>query len=470
MANLKNKLSLNAMLNSEAWSQSQAILANFCRNGGLSPRFQSHSPEPVRLCVGFSGGLDSTVLLHWLSTQQTDLGFQLSAVHVHHGLSPNADAWADHATQIAAQLNIECPVVRVSLANLHGQGIEGGARKARYAVFAQQHCDAVLLAHHQNDQSETLLINLLRGSGPAGLAAMPVSRPLNAEIQLLRPLLHLPRAELLHYALHHELQWIEDESNTNTDFKRNKVRHELVPMLEGINPKAISTIARSAIHQSDASAILLERAQEDLIQCCEHDALMLSELEKLTSARQRNLLHHWLSTHDITLELRAFDELLRVALTAAEDACPALVWRNAAIRRYRGALHITRASLVAGPEQNRQLGDVPFIDDWFGTLEWVQDDHGIAEHFLLDGYRIAGRSGGESLKLASNRPTRSLKAQCQALGIAPWLRETTPLIYINQQFAAMPGLGVHAEFQAKEGQMGWLPVWTPSHPNKGILS
>jgi len=470
MANLKKKPPHNAALNSEAWSNAQAILTQFCRNGGQRPRFQSQPPESLRLCVGFSGGLDSTVLLHWLSTQQAELDFQLSAVHVHHGLSPNADAWAEHASQIAQQLGITCQIAYVSLANLHGQSIEGGARKARYAVFSEQTCDAVLLAHHQNDQSETLLINLLRGSGPAGLAAMPVSRSLNPQIDLLRPLLQLPRTELMQYAQLHKLKWIEDESNSNTNFKRNKIRHELVPLLESINPKAISTIARSAIHQSDASAILLERAQEDLIHCSQNDALILAELEKLSPARQRNLLHHWLSTHGLTLELRAFDELLRVAFSAAADACPALVWRNAAIRRYRDALHITRASLTAGPEQDRQLGDTAIIADWFGALEWVQDEHGIAEHFLANGYRIAGRSGGESLKLAHNRPTRSLKAQCQALGIAPWLRETTPLIYINQQFAAMPGLGVHAEFQATEGQIGWLPIWTPSHPTLGIDS
>lgn len=468
MANLKKKPSPKTALNSEAWQAASALLAHFCRNGGQRPRFQSQTSESPRLCVGFSGGLDSTVLLHWLSTQQVELGFQLSAVHVHHGLSPNADAWAEHANQIAQQLDIPSQIAHVSLANLHGQGIEGGARKARYAIFAEQPCDAILLAHHQNDQSETLLINLLRGSGPAGLAAMPVSRPLNTQIDLLRPLLHLPRTELLQYAQLHELEWIEDESNTNTDFKRNKIRHELVPLLEGINPKVISTIARSAIHQADASAILLERAADDLQVCRQDNALLLGNLGQLSAARQRNLLHYWLSTHGLTLELRAFDELLRVAFSAVEDACPALVWRNAAIRRYRGALHITRASLAAGPEQNRQLGDTAHIADWFGTLEWVQAEHGIAEHFLLDGYRIAGRSGGESLKLAHNRPTRSLKAQCQAQGIAPWLRETTPLIYINQQFAAMPSLGVQAEFQAKEGQMGWLPIWTPEHPNGAV--
>ncbi|WP_051534606.1 tRNA lysidine(34) synthetase TilS [Deefgea rivuli] len=471
MANLKKKLSLDATLDREGWQQAHALLA--AHHGGHGLRFQSQPANPLRLCVGFSGGLDSTVLLHWLSQQQAEFQFELSAIHVHHGLSINADAWAMHAEQICQQWQIPCAIERVSLRNLNGQGVEGGARKARYAVFAQQACDTILLAHHQNDQSETLLINLLRGSGPAGLAGMPVSRllsPDNSAIELLRPLLHLPRAELLRYAQLHDLQWIEDESNSNTDFKRNKIRHELVPLLEGINPKAISTIARSAIHQADAASILIERAQEDLLICSKDDALQLDALAQLSPARQRNLLHYWLDTHGVTLELRAFAELLRVAFAAVEDACPALVWRNAAIRRYRGALHITRASLLAGPELERQLSDAPQIADWFGNLTWVQDENGIAEEFLSTGYRIAGRSGGESLKLATNRPTRSLKAQCQAQGIAPWLRETTPLIYIQQQLAAMPGLGVHAPFQATEGQIGWLPIWTPAHPNKGITS
>lgn len=470
MANLKKKPSLNASLSSEAWINAQALLAQFCHNGGLSPRFQSQPSEPRRCCVGFSGGLDSTVLLHWLSTQQAKLGFELSAIHVHHGLSPNADAWAEHAQRFAQSLGITCQVARVSLSNLAGQGIEGGARKARYAAFAQQDCDAILLAHHQNDQSETLLINLLRGSGPAGLAAMPASRALNNQIELLRPLLQLPREALLEYALQHQLEWIEDESNQNTNFKRNQIRHELVPLLERINPKAITTIARSAIHQADAAAILLERAIEDLNTCQQGDALVLAKLEQLSAPRQRSLLHYWLSTHAITLELRAFDELLRVAFTAAKDSCPALVWRNAAIRRYRDELYVTRASLEPGPELNRKLSDAAVIPEWFGELEWVQSEMGIAEIHLQNGYRIAGRYGGEQLKLAHNRPTRSLKAHCQALGIAPWLRETTPLIYINQQLAAVPGLGVHAEFQAQAGQTGWLPIWKPNHPNLGIPS
>lgn len=463
-------------LDREGWLQAHAILT--AHHGGHGLRFQSQPDNPLRLCVGFSGGLDSTVLLHWLSQQQAEFQFELSAIHVHHGLSPNADAWATHAEQLCQQWQIPCTIERVSLRNLNGQGIEGGARKARYAVFAQQACDTIVLAHHQNDQSETLLINLLRGSGPAGLAAMPVARLLNpksSSIELLRPLLHLPRSEILRYAQLHDLNWIEDESNTNTDFKRNKIRHDLIPLLESINPKAVSTIARSAIHQSDATAIILERAAEDLLNCCAGEALQLAALAQLSPARQRNLLHYWLDTHGITLELRAFAELLRVAFNAVDDACPALVWRNAAIRRYRGALHITRASLAAGPEQQRQWGDAPYLAAWFGHLTWIPDEHGIAEQFLANGYRIAGRSGGESLKLAANRPTRSLKAQCQAQGIAPWLRETTPLIYLGTpdhpaQFAAMPGLGVHAPFQAVQGQIGYLPIWTPEHPNKGIAS
>ena len=467
MANLKKKPSPKAALNHEGWLAATANLIDFCCNGGQGPRFQSQ-PSPTRLCVGFSAGLDSSVLLHWLSQQQTELGFSLSAVHIHHGLSPNADIWAEHARAFCQAHQIPCQITHVNVSKGTGLGVESNARTARYRAFSEQACEAIVLAHHQNDQSETLLINLLRGSGPAGLSAMKPVRALNAHIDVLRPLLQLPRSALLDYANAHQLTWVEDESNQNTAFKRNKIRHELIPLLEGINPKAIATIARSAIHQGDAAAILLERAQEDLVLCVQDQALQLAPFQQLSAARQRNALHHWLDTHGITLELRAFDELLRVTFDAASDTCPALVWRNAAIRRYRGALHITRASLNPGPQLDRQWQDAPQIADWHGELRWIEAEHGIDPRFLQQGYRIAGRSGGESLRLAANRPTRSLKAHCQVLGIAPWLRETTPLIYLNGQLAAVPGLGVHADFQVAANQIGWLPIWQANHPNMGI--
>ncbi|WP_410498921.1 tRNA lysidine(34) synthetase TilS [Chitinibacter sp. S2-10] len=419
----------------------------------------------AKLCVGLSGGLDSSVLLHWLAALRDELDFELSAVHVHHGLSPNADHWAEQAAALAQALNVACTIKRVQLDLKQGTGIEGTARKARYAIYEQQDCDAIILAHHQNDQAETILINLLRGSGPAGLAAMPQQRALTEAITLLRPLLNLPRSELLAYAQEHDLHWIEDESNQDTQYKRNAIRHRVMPAIMGISPQALTTLTRSAIHQSEVNELLIEIAELDLAQCLNGDALALAPWQQLSTVRQKNVLRHWLGLAGIVLELRAFNELLRTAIDAADDTHPALVWRNAAVRRYRGHLHIMQASLQAGPTQTitpdfSTGNDLP---DWRGVLRWVKTESGgIAEAFLTGAtICVRGRHGGEHFKLGTNRPTRSLKAHCQVAEIAPWLRETTPLIYIGEQLAAMPGLGVNHEFQPDAGAQGWMPQWHP---------
>jgi tRNA(Ile)-lysidine synthase len=454
MANTKKKPQPNG------WQPAYDLIAGFIQHGSVGSRF--NLPR-ARLCVGLSGGLDSSVLLHWLAAVRNELDFELSAVHVHHGLSPNADAWAAQAQAFASELAVPCVVHHVQLDLSQGRGVEGAARKARYAVYAQQDCDAIMLAHHQNDQAETILINLLRGSGPAGLAAMPVQRQLTRSIELLRPLLHTPRAELLRYAQAHDLQWVEDESNQDTQYRRNDIRHNIMPAIMGISSQALTTLTRSAIHQSEVNELLIEIAEQDLVLCRNGAALSLATWLQLSPVRQKNVLRHWLGLAGIVLELRAFNELLRTAIDAADDTHPALVWRNAAIRRYQGQLHITQASLQAGPTQKivPDLVNGNDLPDWRGVLHWIQcDTSGIAEHWLSSAsISVQGRQGGEQFKLAANRPTRSLKAHCQAESIAPWLRETTPLIYIDGQLAAMPGLGVNHEFIATAGTMGWMPAW-----------
>ncbi|QLG87141.1 tRNA lysidine(34) synthetase TilS [Chitinibacter bivalviorum] len=465
MANSKKKPSPKAN-----WPEARDLITRFIDqqqndNGSFGSRCAFQTP---RLSVGLSGGLDSSVLLHFLASLRDELGFALSALHVHHGLSPNADIWAQSAQAFAAHLNVPCQIQHVTLEPNSGYGIEGAARKARYAQYELQACDAIVLAHHQNDQAETVLINLLRGCGPAGLAAMPSQRPLNPHMALLRPLLTLPRSELLSYAQSHDLQWVEDESNLDTQYQRNDIRHNLMPTIMRISPKALTTITRSAIHQSEVNDLLIEIAELDLQQCQSGNSLALEPWLKLSAVRQKNVLRHWLAQAGIVLELRAFNELIRTAIDAAGDTHPALVWRNAAVRRYQGHLHITQASLQAGPEQEIQVqcngeNDLP---DWRGVLRWVATESGgIAEAFCSKAnISVRGRQGGEQFKLAANRPTRSLKAQCQAAAIAPWLRETTPLIYIDGQLAAMPGLGINHEFIAPAGSIGWTPEWHPYKP------
>ena len=197
------------------------------------------------ICVGLSGGLDSVVLLHALAHLRAEIPFKLSALHVHHGLSPNADAWATFCQTLCAELNVACQVVHLQLPSAVGKGIERVAREARYNAFAAAPGDILCLAHHQNDRAETLLLNLFRGAGPVGLAGVPGSRLLGSK-RLLRPLLEIPRLALQAWATTRGLRWIEDESNDDLTFRRNYVRHRVLSVITQAFPGALAVLAHDS--------------------------------------------------------------------------------------------------------------------------------------------------------------------------------------------------------------------------------
>ncbi len=417
--------------------------------------------KPKRLCVGLSGGLDSVVLLHLLAGLRERLGFALRAVHVHHGLSPNADAWADFARSCAARLGVACAVSRVQVECGAGLGIEAAARRARYAVFEQQDCDALLLAQHRDDQAETLLLNLLRGSGVRGLAAMPSCRLLASGIWLVRPLLDVARSGLLAHATLHGLSWVEDESNADLALGRNFLRHSIMPVLEKEFPGAADTFARSARHLAEADALLGEVARHDLGIClAERGSFCFENARQLSEVRLRNALREWLRQAGIVADSRAFDELLRMMREAAQDAAPVWLWRDRAVRRYRDCLHVTAASLCPGPDWSFswRCEAVTPVPHWQGRLVWTQsgDEAGIAEEALSGRLELRRRRGGEGLRLAAGGPTRKLKHLYQEASVPPWLRDATPLLWINERLAAVPGLWVASEF-AQAG--GWQIDW-----------
>lgn len=239
------------------------------------------------VCVGLSGGCDSVVLLHLLS--RLGLGHRLSALHVHHGLSPNADAWAGFCQVFAATCGVDCRVQRVQVELGGGLGLEAAARAARYQVFLDASCDVLCLAHHAGDQAETLLFNLLRGSGVAGAAAMPPERPLGS-IRLLRPLLKLSRLDLEDYARDHGLAWIEDESNADQRHARNFLRHAVMPVLAQRFPAVESVLGQAAEHFAEAAGLLDVLAAEDWSSVADGQAARLEGLRRLSLPRLKNLL------------------------------------------------------------------------------------------------------------------------------------------------------------------------------------
>ncbi|GGP19614.1 hypothetical protein GCM10010970_11490 [Silvimonas iriomotensis] len=320
----------------------------------------------------------------------------------------------------------------------------------------------VVTAHHQGDQVETVLLNLLRGSGLPGLAAMPLARALDDHATLLRPLLDVPRSALLDYAQAHALSWVEDESNQQTDFDRNFLRLKVIPVAQEAFPALATSITRSARHIAEAQALLDELAQSDLPQCVADDAFVLAA--PLSPLRLRHALRHWLAGKGLVLDTRAFDELWRTATEAASDSQPALIWRKHAVRRYRDRLSVTPANVQPGPVTTVAWSDAAptAVAAWHGQLTWqTVEKGGIAARHLAVPLTLAPWQGARTLRLRADGPAQQLKTLAQSRGIAPWVRSMTPLLLAGDQLLAWPGVGVAAAFQAAEGETGWWPVWQP---------
>ena len=245
-----------------------------------------------RVCVGLSGGMDSVVLLTLLSPLRATLDLQLSAIHVHHGLSQNADQWAQFCTSLCAANSIPLEVVRVNIDQSLPGGVEALARDARYAAFNNVDADFLALAQHADDQAETVLHQILRGTGLKGMAGMGEVRTLHAGLRLIRPLLEITRAEIEAFARENRLRWIEDESNTDTAFTRNFIRHELAPKLAERFPHYRESLARAGRHAAEADDMLSALAAIDLKWDGQH--AFADQLDLLPLTRQVNALYHWL--------------------------------------------------------------------------------------------------------------------------------------------------------------------------------
>jgi tRNA(Ile)-lysidine synthase len=275
------------------------------------------------LSVGLSGGCDSVVLLHLLSR----LGWAgpLQAIHVHHGLSPKADDWVVFCGEYCRNLGVPLIVRRVSVDVASGHGLEGAARNARYAAFSEVAQGCLLLAHHRGDQAETVLFNLLRGTGVNGAAGIPVERKLG-QLVLLRPLLDVSRDEIDAYANDAGLAWVTDESNSDTTLTRNYLRHDALVGLSQRFPAAESSLAQAAANFAEAAGLLDELAELDWLQVCDGAAARMSGLRKLSVPRLKNLLRYRLRSLGWQVPVASrLDEFARQILVAGPDRHPELV-------------------------------------------------------------------------------------------------------------------------------------------------
>ncbi len=416
------------------------------------PTSGAQSTTAGRVVVAFSGGLDSSVLLHAIATSP---GIELSAVqavHIDHGLHERSRDWSGQCAAFAAQLSIPFQAVGVQVTGVAEFGPEGAARRARYAALTTilRSGDLLLTAHHADDQAETLLLRALRSAGLEGMAAMRPIRPLGVA-QLGRPLLDTPRHEILGYAQRHQLQWIEDPSNADLRLDRNFLRHQVLPLLESRWPQArralVDTARNLRAAESAARAELDRRVKSASGNA--PDRIRIIDVQRYPDEEAATLIRHWLIGCNLPPPPpRVLDDLLTQLAQAHAERNVRVCWPGGELRRYRGELFAMRPQIRSSA---------------IAAREWILPerlDIGDGRQLSIEGttpprrLNVRSRLGGESLCIAANRPRRELRLLFQEHDIPPWQRERLPYICEGDRLIAVGSAFLDYEFDQWLQQRG----------------
>ena len=425
----------------------------------LSAQFPQAQRLP-HLVVAYSGGLDSSVLLHALQALRAIRNFQLSAIHVHHGLSRHADDWAAHCVRVCEAWHVPLQVVRVQV-NPDGRGLEAAARVARYAAYAALQADAILLAHHQDDQAETVVLQAMRGGSLRGLSAMPATRRSEAGAPLLRPWLGVRRAELLNYARVSKLDWIEDDSNANESFRRNAVRRRVMPELQAVFPDVTGVLCRGAAYFAESADLLDALAEIDLTSAGADTHVPLAAWRALPEPRARNALRLFLERHGARVRRAALIEAVRQLRQAGEHAQCRVDLDLHALVTHQASIHVVFKTWFDVPVQQEV--------EWRGeaSMSWpmgggvtFQQAHGQGVRLPLDGSaRLGLRVSGERMSRRPDGLFRPMKDWLREAGVPYWQRPWLPVLRVGGQVAWVAGLGAAAPFLAQAEEPGWVISW-----------
>lgn len=428
------------------------------------------------VAVACSGGRDSLALLHATAVAARGEGLDVVALHIHHGLLPEADAWFDHVESMCRRWAAEGLPVRfighrLTARPRRGESVEAWARQARYAALATMAREAgaglVLLGHHRRDQAETFLLQALRGAGVAGLSAMPACVERDGLVWQ-RPWLDVPRARIEHYVRQCGLESVEDPSNTDPRFARNRLRAAVWPPLAAAFPDADVALAASARWAQQATQVLDEVAAADLATCTAGERLDIAAWSALGEARRVNALRAWLRERTGEPAAAALVERLRTELTGSGPAC----WPSAGgeLRRYRGRLSFGPTTSAAAPSREttlaiRRAGRYR-LPGWGGALHATRVNQGGVPLAWLAHLDLRERQGGEQFQSGFARPARSLKKQYQAAGVPEWERGG-PLVFSGGQLVFVPGLGIDARVVGLPGQAQMMLAWEPANVTGG---
>ena len=413
--------------------------------------------NPPHIYIGYSGGIDSHVLLH-LCASMAHLKEKITAVYVHHGLQLEADAWAEHCKKTATDLGVDFKVIRVDAIAGQGESPEEVARNARYTALRTliETDDLLLVAQHREDQLETVLLQLFRGSGLSGLSAMPAFMNFGKGV-LLRPLLDTPKIAVEDYAKLHTLSWIEDPSNQSNNFNRNFLRNAIVPLLKQRWPACDKTVARSAGHCAEAQLLLSEQAKKLflLIFNVLDETLSISQLIAYSLTQQRLVIREWFQMLNLKMPSQAFIERIQSdVISARPDSDPLLSGKGYCIRRYRDKLYCLKVGeaekIVASTWPKMQIS---FSFSAGQALYFMPSSAGICyDKWQKSTVVVKARSGGEKISLPGRKGHHDLKQLFQEASVAPWERAGIPLIYLDDKLAVVGDLWISADFYSEKEQ------------------
>jgi len=421
----------------------------------FNQKLKSRADRVTRWVIGLSGGLDSVVLLH-LAARSLPAG-QLLVVNIDHQLQPQSAHWSDFCGRLAGSLNL--PFVSHKVVVAAGASLEQAARQARYQVFEEllQPGDCLLLAHHLDDQAETMLFRLLRGTGVRGLAGMPDSRMLG-EAELYRPLLSITRQELQDWARAEQLQWIDDPSNADLSYDRNYLRHKVLPLLQARWPGFSHRWSDTAGYLREAEQLHRDLAEIDLQQVRTGAGLDCSALMALSAPRRANLLRYWCLKAGQSIGERHIQGVVKL-IAAADDRQPVVQLGDLQLRRYRGAL-------VLQPQQTTiEWGNRPLTELGEQTAQGRLEVVGGADHAglkSLTGVTLRNRYDGDRCKPVGRGGSCSLKKLFQEHNIPAWQRSSWPVCVVGDEIVALPGICICDGWQSDKKGSGFTLKWLPT--------
>lgn len=413
------------------------------------------------LIVAFSGGLDSTVLLALAARFANEQGVAIRAIHIKHGLQAAGDAWPAHCAKVAAELGVSCETLPVEVTLGPRISLEAAAREARYQAFSQamNEQDILLTGHHLDDQAETVLLALKRGTGIAGLASMPVKRYFGLG-QQWRPLLSSSRQSLETFAKQAGLSWVEDPSNSESEFDRNFLRNRIFPLLLQQWPAFSKTTARSAELCAEQLALANELAAIDLPLLINQQAgLSVAGLQALSSARRNNALRAWLQQHQVYPSRAQLATLWQEVALARLDATPCMVLGEQPIRRYQAHLYLASSPKTAQPLT--QLKSEHWLDAGVGwlRLRWVEQEATLLGELDPTQLQLVFNQPGLRAQPVGRAGSRALKKLWQEYAVPPWRRPHTPVLLAKEQVVAVPGVFVDQAYSAQLAKPGWRLDW-----------